>query len=438
MNPAPTARHQVAVSKGPGPLVGWLAGARPLQLALLALFLAAPAAAQPSREAVQDARRTAEAERAAAGEAARLAREAAEVERGLARQRVAMAERVQQAEAVLDIAQDRERRAVLAAAAAREEVGRRAAALAPMMPAMRRLSLWPAETLLAVPLPPDEALRGVLVLQGIARQIRRELDALRAADEEASRRARIAAAESALVAAAQEEARSAARALDAEIAGARMREAEARQAEREAGRRAQEALARATDLAEMLTRIERERAREAAATAARERAEAAAQARAERAARRAGRPPPEPPPSPPRPPETAALAAGATRVAPVAGRVQRGFGEQTEAGAARGQTIMAPAGARVVSPCAGRVVFSGPFRSYGLLLIVDCAEGHHVVLAGLGRLDAANGARLLAGEPVGVVGEGDDGRGRLYLELRHDGQAVDPRPWLAGTRERAG
>ena len=402
------------------------------------MLIAVPAAAQPSREAVQDARRAAEAERAAAADAARLAREATEMERGLARQRVAMAERVQQADAVLDVAQERERQAVLAAIAARAEVGRRAAALAPMMPAMRRLSLWPAETLLAVPLPPDEALRGVLVLQGIARQIRHELDALRAADEEAARRARIAAAESALVAAVQEEARSAARALDAEIAGARMREADARQAEREAGHRAQEALARASDLAEMLTRLEREQAREAAAAAAQARQEAAAQARAERAAQRAGRPPPAPPPEAPPAPQPAAVATGAARVQPVAGRVLHGFGDQTEGGAARGQTIVAPAGARVVSPCAGRVVFSGPFRSYGLLLIVDCATGHHVVLAGLGRLDTATGARLLAGEPVGVVGDGQGGRGRLYLELRRDGHAVDPQPWLAGARGRGG
>jgi septal ring factor EnvC (AmiA/AmiB activator) len=340
-----------------------------------------------------------------------------------------MAERVQRAEAVLDEAQERERAAALAAIAARAEVSRRAAALAPMMPAMRRLSLWPAETLLAVPLPPEESLRGVLVLQGIARQLRQELDALRAADEEASRRARIAAAESLLVAAAQEAALSAARALDAEITAARMREADARRAEQDAGRRAQEALARAADIAEVLARIERDRARQAA----RERAEAEARAREERTARRAGRA--APPAAAPAPEPAAVSPTGrGGRVVPVAGRVLRGFGDQAEGGAARGQTLVAPAGARVVSPCAGRAVFSGPFRSYGLLLIVDCAEGHHVVMAGLGRLDAATGDRLLAGEPVGVVGDGEAGRGRLYLELRRNGQPVDPGPWLASAR----
>ncbi|WP_244408316.1 murein hydrolase activator EnvC family protein [Roseomonas fluvialis] len=415
--------------------------ARPMRLAAFGLacaLSAAPALAQPTREAIQDARRAAEAERAAAADAARLAREAAELERGLARQRVAMAERAQRADAALEAAQDRERAASLAAIAARAEVERRAAALAPLMPAMRRLSLWPVETLLAVPLPPEEALRGVLVLQGVARQVRRDVEALREADQEASRQARQAAVEATIVAAARTEALSAARALDSEIAAARAREAEARQAEREAGRRAQEALARAADLTEMLARIERDRAREAAAQAARDRAEAAARAREERAARRAGRPLPEPPPAPAPEPAAVAGAPAAARVTPVAGRVLRAYGEAAEGGPARGQTIQAATGARVVSPCPGRAAFSGPFRSYGLLLIVECTDGHHVVIAGLGRLDTTTGTRLLAGEPVGVVGETEGGRGRLYLELRRDGQAVDPRGWFGAGRPGAG
>ena len=75
--------------------------------------------------------------------------------------------------------------------AAHGEAATRAAALAPMMPAMRRLALWPAETLLAQPAPPEEALRGLLVLQGMARQIRAEAEELRLANAEAERRARI-------------------------------------------------------------------------------------------------------------------------------------------------------------------------------------------------------------------------------------------------------
>jgi septal ring factor EnvC (AmiA/AmiB activator) len=74
-------------------------------------------------------------------------------------------------------------------------------------------------------------------------------------------------------------------------------------------------------------------------------------------------------------------------------------------------------------------MYAAPFRSYGLLLIVDCGGGYHFVLAGLDRLDASAGQRLLAGEPVGVLGGGDGAS--LYVELRRNGQPIDPRPWFA-------
>jgi septal ring factor EnvC (AmiA/AmiB activator) len=117
---------------------------------------------------------------------------------------------------------------------------------------------------------------------------------------------------------------------------------------------------------------------------------------------------------------------------PVAGQVTREFGSGGEGGTARGLTLSGLPGARVVSPCGGRVVFGSSFRSYGLLLIVDCGDGYHFVLAGLDRLDASPGQRVLVGEPVGQLGTAEGrSRGTLYLELRRHGQPVDPRIWFA-------
>jgi len=116
----------------------------------------------------------------------------------------------------------------------------------------------------------------------------------------------------------------------------------------------------------------------------------------------------------------------------VAGRVATGWGEVGPGGPHRGITFAASPGARVISPCAGRAVYAAPFRSYGLLLIVDCGGEYHFVLAGLDRLDVAAGQRLLAGEPVGLLaGPGGPGAS-LYVELRRGGRPVDPRPWFAG------
>jgi septal ring factor EnvC (AmiA/AmiB activator) len=141
----------------------------------------------------------------------------------------------------------------------------------------------------------------------------------------------------------------------------------------------------------------------------------------------------EPKAEPPAPPRGA-------RPMPAAGQVTRDFGSAGEGGAARGMTVSALPGARVVSPCGGKVVFGSSFRSYGLLLIVDCGDGYHFVLAGLDRLDASPGQRVLAGEPVGQLGAADkagdktgerNGRVPLYLELRRSGRPVDPRNWFA-------
>jgi septal ring factor EnvC (AmiA/AmiB activator) len=392
-----------------------LAKAR-VAFALFLLALPGLALAQPSREALEEARRIGAASRAAAEAAAREAEAAAAEESGLARQRVAMAARVQEAERTLDEAQQRQATAAAAAAKAFAEAANRAAALAPMMPAMRRLAIWPTETLLAQPAAPDEALRGLLVLQGMARQIRAEAEEFRLANAEAERRARIAAAEATVVAAAEAELRQAATALDEEITETRLREREARATQRAEAQRAQEALARANDLQEMLTALEREQARQAALAAARARQEA-------RQARPATPAVSAQPASPP---------AESDRPAPVHGRISVAFGQRGEAGPARGVSFAASPGARVVSPCAGRAVFAGPFRRFGQIVILECGPGLHLVLAGFEQLDTEAGAALLAAEALGRLGAGPDGRGALYIELRRNGQVVDPTPWLGG------
>jgi septal ring factor EnvC (AmiA/AmiB activator) len=72
-------------------------------------------------------------------------------------------------------------------------------------------------------------------------------------------------------------------------------------------------------------------------------------------------------------------------------------------------------------------------------LILNAGDGYHVVLAGMGRISVAPGHTVLAGEPVGAMGEtgaaGASGSGigkaapELYIEFRKDGKPVDPTPW---------
>lgn len=122
---------------------------------------------------------------------------------------------------------------------------------------------------------------------------------------------------------------------------------------------------------------------------------------------------------------------------PVAGDVTQAFGKTTPKGSqSQGLVFTTRRAAQVVSPCDGDVLFSGQFMSYGLLLIIGTDDGYHFVLSGMSRVDVIAGQRLLAGEPVGVMGEigppaGTSGLPELYVELRRHGEPVDPLPWLA-------
>jgi septal ring factor EnvC (AmiA/AmiB activator) len=145
-------------------------------------------------------------------------------------------------------------------------------------------------------------------------------------------------------------------------------------------------------------------------------------------------------------PDLAHLGPQNTVFAPARGRIVTHFGDATETGgASKGLVLETRAGAQVVAPFDGRIAFEGPFRSYGQILIIEHGGGYHTVLAGLDRVDAVVGQWLLAGEPVGVMGAvgmnasaaADTGRPRLYLELRRDGQPIDPVPWFGVAEAKA-
>ncbi len=116
---------------------------------------------------------------------------------------------------------------------------------------------------------------------------------------------------------------------------------------------------------------------------------------------------------------------------PVVGRVVARYGQPTGSGlTSKGVSIETRAGAQVIAPYDGRVVFAGPFRGYGQVLIIDHGEGYHTLLAGLSQIDTVVGQLVFGGEPVGVMRRSDDGKPRLYLELRRNNRPVDPLPWL--------
>jgi len=109
---------------------------------------------------------------------------------------------------------------------------------------------------------------------------------------------------------------------------------------------------------------------------------------------------------------------------PLAGQVVAGFGtERSGQPRSRGITLLARPAAQIVAPAAGRVVFAGPYRGYGQIVIIEHAGGWTSLITGLSTLDAAVGDRLVGGSPLGITGPGQP---LVTLELRKDGQPVNP------------
>ncbi len=108
---------------------------------------------------------------------------------------------------------------------------------------------------------------------------------------------------------------------------------------------------------------------------------------------------------------------------PVTGRVVTGFGAPLENGLSQGVTFAPRANAQLIAPAAGRVAFSGSYRGYGQIVIIEHRGGWSSVITGLARSDVAVGEALVDGAPIGVAGPG---RPTIGLELRQGGALVNP------------
>jgi murein hydrolase activator len=127
---------------------------------------------------------------------------------------------------------------------------------------------------------------------------------------------------------------------------------------------------------------------------------------------------------------------------PVNGAKIRDFGGSDGAGGVeKGISLATRVGAQVTTPCDGWVVYAGPFRSYGQLLILNAGGGYHVLIAGMERISVNIGQFVLTGEPVATMGTTTSqvasilatnaSQPVLYVEFRKDGTPIDPGPWWA-------
>ncbi|MBY0432228.1 MAG: peptidoglycan DD-metalloendopeptidase family protein [Rhodospirillales bacterium] len=321
-------------------------------------------------------------------------------------------------------------------------LNRRRQQMVGLLTALQRLAWRPSEALIAQPTAPADTVRSILLMRAAlpkiedeARTLRQELDQIASLRADIDRqKTRIGSA-------------------TVELAGDHKRlqalfqrksqlqqktEAQGLEQERRLARMASEA----EDLRDLLARLEADRQRRQQEEDKSRQAEDAARKQVEAAAEKAGklsRKEKEPKPQQaalPLPHGKPFSQAQGRMPFPAVGRLAKRFGAPTAAGTTtKGLTIETREGAQVIAPYDGQVVFSGPFRGYGQVLIIEHSEGYHTLLAGMARIDSAVGQRLLAGEPVGVMEE-SEGKPALYVELRRNGQPVNPLPWLTARKDK--
>lgn len=136
-----------------------------------------------------------------------------------------------------------------------------------------------------------------------------------------------------------------------------------------------------------------------------------------------------------KPPASAAAkpSAGAP-LNPVVGSPLRRFGRTIGGEKQEGLTLAARPGATVIAPKDARVQYSGLFRTYGEMVILDVGSDVLVVISGMETLFPEAGQWVLAGEPIGRMADRKSPSPELYLEVRRKGQPVDPETWLSKGR----
>jgi murein hydrolase activator len=108
---------------------------------------------------------------------------------------------------------------------------------------------------------------------------------------------------------------------------------------------------------------------------------------------------------------------------PVKGTVLSGFGELNPTGyRERGIRIAAAPRAAIVAPAAGKVTFSGPYRSFGNIMVIEHGGGWTSLITNFGEITISRGAQVTRGAIVGRAPPEDS---EIMVELRRHGRVID-------------
>lgn len=121
---------------------------------------------------------------------------------------------------------------------------------------------------------------------------------------------------------------------------------------------------------------------------------------------------------------------------PTEGKIVTGFGAQVHPRFGtrtfrNGVDIEAAVGREVLAVHGGHVIYTGWFKGYGNLIIVDHGNEYYTLYAHIAEIEAKEGDDVRQGQRIGTVGDTGSLAGpRLYFEVRYQGKPQDPEQWL--------
>lgn len=97
----------------------------------------------------------------------------------------------------------------------------------------------------------------------------------------------------------------------------------------------------------------------------------------------------------------------------------------------KGLLISAPVGREVSAIANGQVVYADWLSGFGMVMVIDHGKGYMSLYGHNQSLLRNPGDKVKAGQPIALSGEsGGQDKSGLYFEIRYQGSAVDPLPWL--------
>ncbi|WP_279049917.1 murein hydrolase activator EnvC [Cedecea davisae] len=117
---------------------------------------------------------------------------------------------------------------------------------------------------------------------------------------------------------------------------------------------------------------------------------------------------------------------------PVRGSLLHRYGEQLQGELRwKGIVIGASEGTEVKAIADGRVILADWLQGYGLVVVIEHGKGDMSLYGYNQSALVSVGTQVRAGQAIALVGSsGGQGRPSLYFEIRRQGQAVNPQPWL--------